>query len=130
MALDSSDASAVPLGELPTDVVWRMSLDGEILYVSSEVQRVRGLSAEEAKAQMVEQIHTPESAQASLDYILQLRAAVEAGGELPTFHDTLIYLRADGSEYPCEVRAVPSVNADGVVEILGVSRGIQLGLDN
>lgn len=127
MALDGSDASTVPLGELPTDVVWRMSLDGEILYVSSEVQRVRGLSAEEAKAQMVEQIHTPESAQASIDYILQLRAAVDAGGELPTFHGTLTYLRADGSEYPCEVRAVPNVNADGVVEILGVSRGIDLG---
>lgn len=127
MALDSSDASVVPLGELPTDVVWRMSLDGEILYVSSEVQRVRGLSAEEAKAQMLDQILTPASAQASLDYILRLRAAVEAGDELPTFDDTMTYLRADGSEYPCEVRAVPSVNADGVVEILGVSRGIDLG---
>lgn len=127
MALDSSDASVVPLGELPTDVVWRMSLAGEILYVSSEVQRVRGLSAEEAKAQLLEQILTPESAQASMDYIMRLQAAVESGSELPTFHDTMIYLRADGSEYPCEVRAVPSVNDDGVVEILGVSRGIDLG---
>ena len=52
MALEPAASSDVPLGELPTDVVWRMSLDGEILYVSSEVQRVRGLSAEEAKAQM------------------------------------------------------------------------------
>lgn len=124
--LGNASGSDVPLGELPTDVVWRMSLDGEILYVSSEVQRVRGLSADEAKAQMVEQIHTPESAQASVNYILELRAAVEAAAELPTFHGTLTYLRADGSSYPCEVRAIPKVNDDGSVEILGVSRGIEL----
>lgn len=45
------ERSDVPLGELPTDVLWRMALDGTIEFVSSEVYEVRGISAEEAKAQ-------------------------------------------------------------------------------
>lgn len=120
------DPNEVPLGELPTDVLWKMSLDGTIDYVSSEVQRVRGLSAEDAKTQMLEQIHTPESAQQSADYVVALARAVDEGSELPTFHGVLTYLRADGSTYPCEVRAIPRVEEDGSVKILGISRGLEV----
>jgi PAS domain S-box-containing protein len=117
------------LGELPTDVLWKMSLDGTIDYVSSEVLQVRGISAEDAKAQLLEQIHTPESAQASANYMVELAAAVEQGEEMPTFHGVLTYLRADGSPYPCEVRAIPRIGVDGEVEILGISRGLELDIE-
>lgn len=119
------NSSEVPLGELPTDVLWKMSLDGTIDYVSSEVQRVRGISVEEAKAQMLEQIHTPESAQRSAEYMVELAKAVEQGTELPTFSGVLTYLRTDGSTYPCEVRAIPRIRDNGEVEILGISRGLE-----
>jgi PAS domain S-box-containing protein len=125
----SDNPSEVPLGELPTDVMWKMSLDGTIDYVSSEVMQVRGISAEDAKTQMLEQIHTPESAQASANYMVELAAAVEQGTEMPTFHGVLTYLRADGSPYPCEVRAIPRIGEDGEVEILGISRGLELDVE-
>jgi PAS domain S-box-containing protein len=125
----SDNANEVPLGELPTDVLWKMSLDGTIDYVSSEVLQVRGISAEDAKAQLLEQIHTPESAQVSANYMVELAAAVEQGEEMPTFHGVLTYLRADGSLYPCEVRVIPRIGEDGEVEILGISRGLELDVE-
>jgi PAS domain S-box-containing protein len=120
------EPSDVPLGELPTDVLWKLALDGTIEYVSSEVQQVRGFSADEAKAQMLEQIHTPESAQRSADFVIAVAKAVEQGTELPTFHGVLTYLRSDGSTYPCEVRAIPRVEENGEVKILGISRGLEI----
>jgi PAS domain S-box-containing protein len=119
-----NDRSAVPLGELPTDVMWRMALDGTIEFVSSEVFEVRGISAEEAKAQMLEQILTPESAINSAAYMQALAEAASKGEDLMPFTGFLTYLRADGSTYECEVQAVPQVGEDGTVKLLGISRGL------
>jgi hypothetical protein len=118
------ERSEVPLGELPTDVLWRMALDGTIEFVSSEVYEVRGISAEEAKAQMLEQILTPESAINSAAYMQALADAASKGEELVPFSGFLTYLRADGSTYECEVQAVPQVGEDGTVKLLGISRGL------
>lgn len=118
------DGSEVPLGELPTDVLWRMALDGTIEFVSAEVFQVRGITAEEAKTQLLEQIHTPESAAASAQYVHDLAEAVSAGRELPTYRGLMTYLRADGSTYECDVQAIPQVGEDGEVKILGISRGL------
>jgi PAS domain-containing protein len=125
----SDNANEVPLGELPTDVLWKMSLDGTIDYVSSEVLQVRGISAEDAKVQLLEQILTPESAQASVNYLVEVAAAVEQGEEMPTFHGVMTYLRVDGSLYPCEVRAISRIGEAGEVEILGISRGLELDVE-
>ncbi len=125
MAENSRDENAdVPLGELPTDVLWKMSLDGTIDFVSSEVQQVRGLSAEEAKAQMLEQILTPESAANSAYYLQMVAEAAQSGVELPTFRGKMTYLRADGSTYECEVQALPQVDENGEVKVIGISRGL------
>jgi PAS domain S-box-containing protein len=121
---DRNERSEVPLGELPTDVMWRMALDGTIEFVSSEVYEVRGISAEEAKAQMLEQILTPESAKNSAAYMQALAEAASKGEELIPFTGFLTYLRADGSTYECEVQAVPQVGEDGTVKLLGISRGL------
>lgn len=119
-----NERSEVPLGELPTDVMWRMALDGTIEFVSSEVYEVRGISAEEAKAQMLEQILTPESAKNSAAYMQALAEAASKGEALIPFTGFLTYLRADGSTYECRVQAVPQVGEDGTVKILGISRGL------
>ncbi len=118
------ERSDVPLGELPTDVLWRMALDGTIEFVSSEVYEVRGISAEEAKAQMLEQILTPESAMNSAAYLQALAEAASNGEELVPYRGFMTYLRADGSTYECEVQAVPQVGEDGTVKLLGISRGL------
>ena len=121
---DRDERSEVPLGELPTDVLWRMALEGTIEFVSSEVYEVRGITAEEAKAQMLEQILTPESATNSAAYLQALAEAASKGEELVPFSGFLTYLRADGSTYECEVEAVPQVGEDGTVKLLGISRGL------
>lgn len=118
------ESSDVPLGELPTDVLWRMALDGTIEFVSAEVFQVRGITPEAAKAQLLEQIHTPESAATSAQYVQDLAKAVRAGAELPTYRGVMTYLRADGSTYECDVQAIPQVGEDGEVKILGISRGL------
>ena len=118
------ERSEVPLGELPTDVLWRMALDGTIEFVSSEVYEVRGISAEEAKAQLLEQLQTPESVARTIAYIQQVNEAVQTGGELLPFNGFMTYYRADGSTYDCEVQAIPQRNEDGIVKLLGISRGL------
>jgi hypothetical protein len=89
------------------------------------VYRVRGLTAEEAKAQVTDQILTPESVADSGAYLMAVAEAVQAGMELPTYHGEMTYLRADGSMYPCEVRAISRIGDDGEVEVLGISRGLE-----
>jgi PAS domain-containing protein len=121
---DRDERSEVPLGELPTDVLWRMALDGTIEFVSSEVYEVRGISSEEAKAQLLEQLQTPESVAQTIAYIQQVNEAVQTGGELLPFNGFMTYYRADGSTYDCQVQAIPQMNEDGVVKILGISRGL------
>lgn len=119
-----SEGSEVPLGELPTDVLWKMSLDGSIDFVSSEVQQVRGLSAEEARQQVLDQILTPESQATVGQYLMAVAEAARLGGELISFRGQIDYLRADGSTYECDVQAIPQVGEDGEVKILGISRGL------
>jgi PAS domain-containing protein len=118
------ERSEVPLGELPTDVLWRMALDGTIEFVSSEVYEVRGISAEEAKAQLLEQLQTPDSVARTIAYIQQVNEAVQTGAEQVPFDGFMTYYRADGSTYECKVQAVPQVGEDGTVKILGISRGL------
>lgn len=113
------------LAENAWDVVWTMTPDATITYVSPAVERVRGITPEEAMRQTIDQIHPPESAVRNMDYFQRLFAAIEAGTEPPAFHDELEYYRKDGSIMTGELQVIPHVDADGkVVEILGVTRDI------
>ncbi len=113
------------LAENAWDVVWTMALDGTITYVSPAVERVRGITPEEAMHQTVEEIHPPESQARNIDYFQRLYAAIEAGTEPPEFFGEQEYYRKDGSIMTGELQIIPHVDADGhVVEILGVTRDI------
>jgi diguanylate cyclase (GGDEF)-like protein/PAS domain S-box-containing protein len=113
------------LAENAWDVIWTMGPDGAITYVSPAVQRVRGITPEEAMHQTTDQIHPPESAALNLDYFQRLFAAIAAGTEPPGFHGDLEYYRKDGSIMIGELQVIPHVDTDGnVVEILGVTRDI------
>jgi PAS domain-containing protein len=114
-----------PLGEHPTDVLWSMTPAGEITFVSSEVEDVRGIDAEAARIQPLTDTQTEESMAKTIAYLLQMQAVRSHDDDAPTFRDHLDYKRADGSIYRCLVVAVPRRAADGSVqEILGVSRGV------
>lgn len=114
-----------PLGEDPSDVLWSMTPDGAITFVSSEVQDVRGVDADAAREQDLPDIQTDESVAKTLAYLEEMRAIEGPDQEARTFRDIIVYRRADGSLYNCLVVAVPRRGEDGrVVEILGVSRGL------
>ena len=107
------------------DVIWTMGVDGAITYVSPSVERVRGLTPEEAAAQTLDQIHPPESAAKVGAYFAELYAAMAAGTTPPIYRGEHEYFRKDGSIMLGALQVIPQCNADGqVVAILGVTRDI------
>ena len=62
------------LAEHANDVVWTMSVEGEITSVSPAVMEVRGLTPQEAMSQSLDQIYPPESMAVSLGYFERLYA--------------------------------------------------------
>jgi len=113
------------LAEHFNDVVWTMSVDGRITYVSPTVQRMRGISPKEAMRQPLEEIQPPESAAVTAAYFAELAAKLEAGETPEPFRGELEYYRKDGPTVWTEVQVVPHLDEDGqVVEIIGLTRDI------
>jgi PAS domain S-box-containing protein len=114
------------LAESSNDVVWTMSITGEITYVSPAVERMRGYTPEEAMAQPLEEILCPESAAVSRQYYVDLFTALAEGREPPSnFRGELEYHCKDGSTVWTEVHVIPRFSPEGeMLEILGVTRDI------
>ena len=124
-ALARSEEMHRLLAENAWDVVWLMGLDGKVTYVSPAIQRVRGLTPEEAMAQTFDEINTPESAANVSDYLNRLHTAIHDHGELPVFRGELEYYRKDGSIMLGELQVTPQVDSDGqVLQLIGVTRDI------
>jgi diguanylate cyclase (GGDEF)-like protein/PAS domain S-box-containing protein len=113
------------LAENAWDVIWTMELDGSISYISPAIERVRGLTPEEAMTQTLDEIHPAASAARVGEYFGRLFEAIATGSTLPEFHGEQEYFRKDGSIMNGELDVVPQVDAEGnVVRILGVTRDI------
>lgn len=113
------------LAENAWDVIWTMALDGTITYVSPSVERVRGITPQEAMAQSLDEIHPPESAARVSGYYADLFAAIANGTAPPIFRGEQEYYRKDRSIMTGDLEVIPRLNADGeVTEILGVTRDI------
>ena len=107
------------------DVIWTMELDGSISYVSPAVERVRGITPDEAMTQTLDEIHPPESAARVQGYFRDLFVAIDRGGPLPEFHGEQEYYRKDGSIMLGQLDVVPQIGPDGrVLRVLGVTRDI------
>ncbi|HET8732768.1 MAG TPA: PAS domain S-box protein, partial [Anaeromyxobacteraceae bacterium] len=113
------------LADNARDVVWTMSLDGRITYVSPAVLPLRGFTPEEAMRQGLAEIHPPESGAISMAYFSRLYEDLAAGRPPQRFRGELEYYCRDGSTVWTDVMAIPVVGRDGkVLEILGVSRDL------
>ncbi len=113
------------IANFASDVVWTMSPDGRITYISPSIEAVRGFTPDEAMRQPIEDIHTPASLEASLNYFVELHADIQAGRPPKTFRGEMEYRCKDGSTVWTEVMVQPVLGKDGaVIEILGVTRSI------
>lgn len=113
------------LAESARDVVWTMSPEGAITYVSPAVEMVRGFTPEEAIRQQLDEILTPSSQVLCIDYFVGLQADIVSGQKPREFRGQMEYLRKDGTIHWADVIASPVLASDGrVVEILGISRDI------
>jgi len=113
------------IAEYANDVIWTQKLDGTISYISPAVERVRGLTVEEAMNQPIDQILTPESLAISIRYFQEQIAAFEAGLPLKSFRGEIDYYRKDGTILNTEVITYPITGSDfDKVLILGVTRDI------
>jgi diguanylate cyclase (GGDEF)-like protein/PAS domain S-box-containing protein len=102
-----------------------MSPDGRITSVSPAVERMRGLTPEEAMNQPLDEILTPASAAISLGYWQELAARLEAGLPPQRFRGEYEYYCKDGSTVWTDVQMIPYVGANGqLIETLGVTRDI------
>lgn len=114
------------LAENARDIVWSMSPSGAITYISSAIEKLRGISPEEAMTQSLDQILTPPSQALVIDYYQRLHIAVASGETLPTYRGDLEYYRKDGSTFWTEVFACALTDDKGqLIEVLGVTRDIQ-----
>lgn len=110
------------LADRPDSVLWSMSPSGVITSISTNVEQMRGFTAEEAKAQAGDQIHPPASLAVSLAYFERFLAAVLARRVPENFSGDLEYYCKDGSTVWCTTVAYPVVDDAGVVvELRGVS---------
>jgi PAS domain S-box-containing protein len=111
--------------ETARDVMWTMDNDYRLTYVSPSIRHLRGLEAEEAMREAVEESMTPASYRA-LRAAHARREEAEARGEM----DTVDYVEiqqehADGSLVWVEMLIQPILDDDGRrIGFLGVSRDI------
>lgn len=113
------------MAENAWDVIWRMGMDTTITYVSPSVERVRGLTPEEAMRQPLHEALTPDSVVTALGYFQRLFEAMEEGITPPVFQGEVQFYRKDGSIMDAELQVIPYLDADGTVtELIGVSRDI------
>ena len=123
--LMNSEKRSRLLAENAWEVIWTMDLDGKITYINPAVERMRGITPEEAMRQSLDEIHPPESAASVADYYRQVFAAIEAGTEPPMFRGENEYYRKDGSIMTGELQVIPHLDGSGkVIELIGVTRDI------
>lgn len=113
------------LADNAIDVIMTLDPHGHFSYVSPSVERLRGIDADTAKRQSLDEMLMPESRMIFESYLRELRQRLHAGLPLPHFRDELEYRCADGSTVWADVTASPLLASDGrFIEILGVTRDI------
>ncbi len=113
------------LAENAQDVIWTMSLDGDLTYVSPSVRRLLGYTSEEVMRGGIERALTPEFAAIAKQ---TLQVAAEEYRRTGCFPEQILeieQLRRDGSTVWTEIRATGLSDSTGqCIGILGVSRDI------
>jgi len=112
------------LADNARDVIWNMSGDGTLTYISPSIESVRGYTPVQAMQLSLGETLAPDSLTIAVHYFTQLQTDIEAGRPPQDFRGELEYYCKDGSTFWGDVMAYPHVDAEGQVQILGVTRDI------
>lgn len=112
------------LAENARDVIWTMSPEGKMTYLSSAVRLFRGFDAAECLQQTLADMLAPASHVILQRYIQQLHSNLADNLLPPNFQGELEYLCKDGSTVWADVLLCPLFDDEGVVELLGMTRDI------
>lgn len=115
------------LAENVTDVIWTMDMNLKLTYISPSVKRMRGISAEEAMVQKIEEMLTPASVKTVMTAIAEEITGEREPSKDPFRSKTLEleYLCKNGTTLWAEVKITFVRDSRGnPVEILGVARDI------
>jgi len=113
------------MAENAWEIIWTADANGAVTYVSPAVERVRGVTVEQAMRQPLEEICPPATALSVRSYFCSLHAAIRDGSEPPVFREEHEMYRGDGSTMVVEIQIIPHLDESRrVVEIIGVTRDI------
>ena len=113
------------LADNATDVIWMMTLEGQLTYISPSVEKLRGYTSAEVMQQSISQRVMPASVPVAFDCLNKINAALNAGLPVPEFRAEVEQPCKDGSTVWTEVTTNGMKNAAGeFVSILGVTRDI------
>lgn len=123
--LRKSEERARLMAENAWEIIWTAGPDGTATYINAAVERVRGITVEQAMDQPLEQIYAPSSADSIRTYFRDLHAAIRNGEKPPVYREEHEQYRADGSIMVSETQVIPHLDPEGrLVEIIGVTRDI------
>ncbi|MCP9815059.1 PAS domain S-box protein [Synechococcus sp. GreenBA-s] len=114
------------LADQMLDVVWAISLDGQLTYLSPSVQQLRGFSPEEIMDLPLNQTLTPDSYALVAEGLSKARDDVAAGRPV-VFHAELEEYCKDGSTVWTDAKATSIYAKEGnFLEIVGITRDITI----
>lgn len=113
--------------ENASDVIWVLNItQNRFTYISPAIIRLRGVTPEEAMQENLQDVLTPESAQIIHNLIASRIPQVVARPDTPIFDSAEIQQpNKEGRWIWVEVSTRMSLNAQGEIEIVGVSRNIE-----
>ncbi|WP_328357673.1 diguanylate cyclase [Mycobacterium sp. NBC_00419] len=123
--LRKSEERSRLMAENAWEIIWTADPNGLVTYVSPSVERVRGITVEQARQQPLEEIYPPESAASIRDYFIAVHAAIRDGAVPPGYRQEVEMYRSDGTIMVAENQVIPHLDESGrVVELIGVTRDV------
>jgi len=121
-ALQSSETRFRDLINCSPDMVWRISPEGILTFVSSAAKSMLGYEAEELLGKTFDAVLRPQSAVMAREALEHLK---RGDWNLNDAVRELVHRRKDGAEVVGEIRAAPIMGPHGeLLEIQGVTRDI------